>query len=180
MLDELPQIGKTPAVPRLAAIGRSADIRLVVTVQSPAQLREIYGAEGCQHLLDNLTTKVVGRVSAGKTASEISEHWIGRRSVEYWEQSAPDGNGVIRSERKTDDVPAVESDFLSDELGLCNSAAGLPVVRALVVGHGDACLLEWPVGLWRNLRPSTVARSRRPASSSARGKAGTGSDPLPR
>src|SRR5690606_13660053 len=40
MLDELPQIGKTPAIPRLAAIGRSAGVRLVVTVQSPAQLRE--------------------------------------------------------------------------------------------------------------------------------------------
>lgn len=180
MLDELPQIGRTPAVPRLAAIGRSAGIRLVVTVQSPAQLREIYGAEGCQHLLDNLTTKIVGRTTSGKTASEISEHWIGTRSVEFWEQSAPDGNGAIRSERKTDDVPVVDAGFLADELGLSNSVAGAPVVRALVVGHGDVCLLEWPVGLWRDRRPSTVAKARRPLSSLARSKAREGPDPLPR
>lgn len=165
MLDELPQIGKTTAVPRLAAIGRSAGVRLVVTVQSPAQLREIYGTEGCQHLLDNLTTKIVGRVSAGKTASEISEHWIGKRTVEYWEQSSREGSGETRGERKTDDLPVVAPEFLSDELGLGNSVAGTPLVRALVVGHGDVCLLEWPVGLWRYRRPATVARVRRPASS---------------
>lgn len=171
MLDELPQIGKTPAVPRLAAIGRSAGIRLVVTVQSPAQLREIYGTEGSQHLLDNLTTKIVGRIVSGKTASEISEHWIGKRSVEYWQQTSRDDSGETRGERKTEDVPVVEAGFLSDELGLRGSCAGSSVVRALVVGHGDVCLLEWPVGLWRDRRPSTVAKSRQPASSSARIKA---------
>jgi hypothetical protein len=163
MLDELPQIGKTPAVPRLAAIGRSAGIRLVVTVQSPAQLREIYGAEGTQHLLDNLTTKIVGRTSSGKTASEISGHWMGKRTVEYWEQPTRGNNGEARGERKTDDVPVVDPEFLSNELGLSSSATGIPVVRALVVGHGDACLLEWPVGLWRDRRPSAVVKTRRPA-----------------
>ncbi|WP_165899830.1 helicase HerA-like domain-containing protein [Borborobacter arsenicus] len=169
MLDELPQIGKTPAVPRLAAIGRSAGIRLVVTVQSPAQLREIYGAEGCQHLLDNLITKIVGRTSSGKTASEISEHWTGKRTVEYWERGARDGSGAIRSERQTDEVAVVEPAFLSDGLGLGSASDGRPIVRALVLGHGDVCLLEWPVGLWRDRRPSTIARSRQPASTSARG-----------
>jgi energy-coupling factor transporter ATP-binding protein EcfA2 len=170
MLDELPQIGKSSAVPRLAAIGRSAGIRLVVTVQSPAQLREIYGAEGCQHLLDNLTTKIVGRISSGKTASETSEHWIGRRTVEYWERGKHDGSGAIRSERRTDDVPVIEPEFLSNELGLRSGIAGVPVVRAIVLGHGDACLVEWRVGLWRDRRPSTIVRSRQPASVSARGR----------
>src|SRR5690606_9489202 len=93
MLDELPQIGKSPAVLRLAAIGRSAGVRLVATVQSPAQLREIYGAEGTQHLLDNLTTKIVGRVAAGRTAAEIAGHWIGQRTVEWWERPASSGSG---------------------------------------------------------------------------------------
>lgn len=160
MLDELPQIGRTPAVPRLAAIGRSAGIRLVVTVQSPAQLREIYGAEGCQHLLDNLTTKIVGRTSSGKTALEIAEHWIGNRTVEYWEKSARDANGAIRNECRTADIPVVEPQLLSDGLGLGSAVSAGPVVRALVLGHGDVCLLEWPVGLWRDRRPSTVAKSR--------------------
>jgi hypothetical protein len=165
MLDELPQIGKAAAVPRLAAIGRSAGIRLVITVQSPAQLREIYGAEGTQHLLDNLTTKIVGRISSGKTASETSEHWIGKRSVEYWQQTSRDGSGETRGERKTENIFVVEPEFLSDELGLSSSVAGAPVVRGLVVGHGDACLLEWPVGQWPDRRPATVARrvSRRAA-----------------
>ncbi|MGE0768546.1 MAG: helicase HerA-like domain-containing protein [Hyphomicrobiaceae bacterium] len=180
MLDELPQIGKTPAVTRLAAIGRSAGIRLVVTVQSPAQLREIYGAEGCQHLLDNLTTKIVGRTSSGKTASEISEHWIGKRTVEYWERGARDGNGAIQSERRTQDVTVVEPAFLSDELGLGSTGIGRPLVRALVLGHGDACLLEWPVGLWHDRRPSTITRSRRRASPAGRGQTGENPDPLPR
>lgn len=159
MLDELPQIGRTPAVPRLAAIGRSAGIRLVLTVQSPAQLREIYGAEGCQHLLDNLTTKIVGRTSSGKSASEVSEHWIGKRTVEYWERGERDANGTIRSERRTTDIPVVEPQLLSDGLGFGSTVSCGPVVRALVLGHGDVCLLEWPVGLWRDRRPSMVAKS---------------------
>lgn len=158
MLDELPQIGKAPAVPRLAAIGRSAGIRLVVTVQSPAQLREIYGPDGSQHLLDNLTTKIIGRVSAGKTAAEIAERWIGKRSVEYWAQTSRDGSGEIRGERKTEDILVVPPEFLSDELGLCSSATGRPFVQAVVIGHGDVCRLEWPVGQWPDRRPAMVAR----------------------
>ena len=158
MLDELPQIGKAPAVPRLAAIGRSAGIRLVVTVQSPAQLREIYGNDGSQHLLDNLTTKIVGRIASGRTASEIVEHWIGKRTVEYWEQSARGENGRAEGERKTQDILAVEPEFLSDQLGLGVGATGASVVRALVIGHGDICRLEWPVGLWPDRRPSIVPR----------------------
>jgi hypothetical protein len=166
MLDELPQLGRTAAVPRLAAIGRSAGIRLVVTVQSPAQLREIYGAEGAQHLLDNLTTKIVGRVVAGRTATEIAEDWIGRRTVEWWEQSPRDPAGQMKVERKSQDIPVVEPEFLTGELGLTTSIAGRPMVRALVVGHGDVCLLEWPVGLWQERRPATVAKpvaGKRPA-----------------
>lgn len=168
MLDELPQIGKTPAVLRLAAIGRSAGIRLVVTVQSPAQLREIYGAEGCQHLLDNLTTTIVGRTSSGKTASEIAEHWIGSRTVEYWERGARDTHGAIRSERRTADIPVVGPQLLSDGLGLGTAMSRGPVVRALVLGHGDVCLLEWPVGRWHDRRPSTIAKSRSPSPLPAR------------
>lgn len=167
MLDELPQIGKSPAVPRLAAIGRSAGIRLVVTVQSPAQLREIYGQEGAQHLLDNLTTKIVGRVSAGKTASEIAEHWIGRRTVEFWEQSTRGENGRMQGELRREDIPVVAPELLSGELGLRSRVDGKPLVRALVVGHGDICLLEWPVGLWPDRRPSRIDRRRKVTAVSA-------------
>jgi hypothetical protein len=159
MLDELPQLGRTSAVPRLAAIGRSAGIRLMVTVQSPAQLREIYGAEGAQHLLDNLTTKIVGRVAAGRTATEIAEDWIGKRTVEWWEQSAQHSGGQVKAERKSHEILITEPEFLTSELGLTASIAGLPVVRALVVGHGDVCLLEWPVGLWSDRRPAIVMES---------------------
>src|SRR5690606_3752438 len=49
-LDELPQIGRSTAIPRLAAIGRSLGVRLVAAIQSPAQLKEIYGHDGSQHL----------------------------------------------------------------------------------------------------------------------------------
>lgn len=158
MLDELPQLGKTSAVPRLAAIGRSAGIRLVVTLQSPAQMREIYGAEGAQHLLDNLTTKIIGRITTGKTATDIAENWIGKRTVEYWEQSARGAHGSPGGERRIADILTVDPGFLVGELGLTASLTGTPFVRALVIGHGDVCLLDWPVGLWPDRRPAQVMR----------------------
>lgn len=155
-LDEVAQIGKSEAVPRLAAIGRSAGIRMVTAVQSPSQLREIYGADGSQALLDNFTTKIVGRVAAGATADEISEKWIGTRKVEWWETVGRDEAGRSKAEKKTGDVPVVDSQFLTDELGFATSFVGNPTVKALVLGHRDVGLLTWTAGIWPIRRDSVV------------------------
>lgn len=155
-LDEVAQIGKTEAVPRLAAIGRSAGIRMVAAVQSPSQLREIYGPDGSQALLDNFTTKIVGRVAAGATADEISEKWIGTRKAEWWETVGEDETGRSKTEKKTGDVPVVDSQFLTDELGFASDFTGNPTVKAIVLGHRDVGLLKWPVGIWPIRRDSVV------------------------
>ncbi len=153
-LDEFPQLGHTPAVQRLAAIGRSLGIRIVAAIQSPAQLREIYGQDGAQHLLDNMTTKIVGRVAGGSTASEISERWIGKRTVSWLEKTGPGPDGRMGVERRTQEIPVVDPAFLSADLGLSASPFGQPRIRALVLGHGDAALLSWPVGRWTERRPA--------------------------
>lgn len=162
VLDELPQIGRTQAVPRLAAIGRSAGVRLVAAIQSPAQLREIYGAEGARALIDNLTTKIVGRVSPGETAAEIAKTWIGERTVEWWEQAGHGSDSKARLERRLRDIPVVDAQSLSDDLGLAQDWRGRPIVRALVVGHGDIPRLEWPVGRWPVRRAGTIDPPQRP------------------
>jgi hypothetical protein len=151
-LDEFPQLGYSPAVQRLAAIGRSLGIRIVAAIQSPAQLREIYGQDGAQHLLDNMTTKIVGRVAGGSTASEISASWIGNRTVSWLEETGSGPDSRMRVERRTQDIPVVEPAFLSNELGLSASLFGKSRIRALVLGHGDAALLSWPVGRWTERR----------------------------
>ena len=145
-LDELPQLGRLPAIPRLAAIGRSLGVRIVAAVQSPSQLREIYGADGAQHLLDNLTTKIVGRVASGSTASEISSSWIGKRTVSWTEETGHGVDGKLRLEQKTQEVPVVDPQFLANDLGLASRAGTKGRIRALVIGHGDVALLLWPVG----------------------------------
>ncbi|RIK83371.1 MAG: hypothetical protein DCC69_14445 [Hyphomicrobiales bacterium] len=156
-LDELPQVGRSAAIPRLAAIGRSLGVRLVAAIQSPAQLKEIYGHDGSQHLLDNMTTKIVGRVAGGSTASEISGTWIGDRTVSWREDMSPGADGRIRFEQRTQDIPVVEPAFLADELGLSSASVAKRKIRALVCGHGDVGLLSWPVGRWRQRRPATGA-----------------------
>lgn len=157
-LDELPQLGACAAVTRLAAIGRSSNVRIVPAIQSPAQLRELYGAEGAQHLLDNMNTKIVGRIASGNTAAEIATKWIGYRTVSWWETVGYDPNGRPRAEQKTKDVPVVDPEFLTDGLGLHTTIWGKPAVQALVIGHGDVAILAWPVGRWGERRPATVAR----------------------
>lgn len=154
VLDELPQIGRCAAVPRLAAIGRSAGVRLVAAIQSPAQLRDTYGRETSQALTDNFATKIVGRVSSGSTASEISATWLGMRSVRWWEETGRDANGRPRLEPRTKDIPVVDPLTLSSALGFHSNLAGRPCVHALVLGHGDIARLSWPVGRWPVLRPA--------------------------
>lgn len=153
-LDEFPQLGHSPAVQRLAAIGRSLGIRIVAAIQSPAQLREIYGPDGALHLLDNLTTKIIGRVAGGSTASEISASWIGNRTVSWHEDTGPEPNGRMRMERRTQEIPVVDPAFLSNNLGLSAPPFGKPRICALVTGHGDVAILVWPVGRWTERRPA--------------------------
>lgn len=163
-LDELPQLGNCAAVPRLAAIGRSAGIRLVCAIQSPAQLRDIYGREAAQALMDNFTTKVVGRVSSGNTASEISSTWIGKRTVRWWENFGSTNTGKGRSEERTKDIPVVDTALLSQSLGLHTDPFGRSRVHALVLGHGNVVLLKWPVGRWPVLRPTLTDKNSRASS----------------
>lgn len=160
-LDELPQIGTCAAVPRLAAIGRSANVRIVPAIQSPAQLRELYGIEGAQHLLDNMNTKIVGRVASGNTAAEIASKWIGYRTVSWWETAGLDPNGRPRAEQKTKDIYVVDPEFLTDGLGLGTAISGKPAIHALVIGHGDIAMLAWPIGRWGERRPASVTRKQR-------------------
>lgn len=159
-LDELPQIGRSPAVPRLAAIGRSLGVRIVAAIQSPAQIREIYGADGAQHLLDNMTTKIVGRVASGSTASEISSSWIGNRTVSWMEETGQGPDGRTRFERRTQEIAVADPGVLANDLGLSSRSGGKPGIRALVLGHGDVAILTWPVGRWKGRRSAEVPRGR--------------------
>jgi Type IV secretion-system coupling protein DNA-binding domain len=154
-LDELPQIGKAAAVPRLAAIGRSAGARLVVAIQSLSQLRDNYGDNAAAHLLDNLTTKIIGRVPEGRTCEEVTG-WIGNRTISYWNTTGRTSEGPPRAEKITVDVPVISQAFLTTELGLKQGVSGRPVVRALMLGQRDVALLDWPVGAYRNRRPAQV------------------------
>lgn len=160
-LDELPQIGACAAVTRLAAIGRSANVRVVPAIQSPAQLRELFGLEGAQHLLDNMNTKIVGRVASGSTAAEIASKWIGYRTVSWWETAGYEPNSRPRTEQKTKDIYVVDPEFLTDGLGLGAAISGKPAIHALVIGHGDVAMLAWPVGRWGERRPASVPREQR-------------------
>lgn len=154
-LDELPQIGKTAAVPRLAAIGRSAGARLVVSIQSLSQLRDNYGENAATHLLDNLSTKIIGRIPEGRTCEEVVG-WIGDRTISYWNTTGRTTEGQQRAEKVTAGVAVVTPTLLTTELGLKPGIHGQPVVRALVLGQRDVALLEWPVGTFRTRRPPQV------------------------
>jgi type IV secretory pathway TraG/TraD family ATPase VirD4 len=154
-LDELPQIGKAAAVPRLAAIGRSAGARLVVSIQSLSQLQDLYGEHAAAHLLDNLTTKIIGRVPEGRTCEDVVR-WVGDRTISYWNTTGRTPEGQPRAEKVTVDIAVVTPALLTTELGLKPGMLGRPVVRALVLGQRNVALLDWPVGTFRNLRPPQV------------------------
>lgn len=157
-VDELKQIGRTPDIPRLLEIGRSASVRILGAVQSPAQLTDLYGSEEAKTMLDNLGTKIIGRIAPGATATKIAEEWIGKRTVAWSEEVARNMDGTGRFERKMHDEAVVPVEHLSKELGLGHDARGSTFIRALVIGHGNVAQLQWPVGRWPIRRPATVPK----------------------
>jgi hypothetical protein len=97
-------------------------------------------------------------VAAGATADEVCKKWIGDRTVEWWDVVGRDESGRLKSEKKTKDIPVVDAQFLTEELGASLDFSGRPIVKALVLGQGDVAMLEWPVGTWPIQRESLVTR----------------------
>lgn len=165
MLDEFPQLGKLEGFHQIIEKGRSRGICVILGLQDLSQLNETYGAEIAQTWISSIGTKIILRMSAGDSANTICSDMIGKRLVDWDEESmarAPwqlheGSRGTTRTNSvKSQELEVVSPAFLESEVGRIDTIAG-PVIRGLVIGIGpDVLHLAWTIPAWPALRPPTM------------------------
>ena len=141
-LDEITRIGRSDALIDLVSLGRSRGVRSVASLQSPAQLRDVYGEAGAEALRENFGLQIVCALSPGDNARRISNDWVAARTVCEF---GPVGQKGARREWTT--PPISPAEYAAD-FGLRFDLWGQPYIRAAVLGLGDIPVLDWPLHRW--------------------------------
>jgi type IV secretion system protein VirD4 len=90
LLDEFPSLGHVGVLARSVAFVAGYGIRLLTVLQSPSQLRAIYGAEEAKNFLTNHAVEIVFTPKEHDVAVELSERF-GTETVEAKSRSRPWG-----------------------------------------------------------------------------------------
>lgn len=99
LLDEFPALGNVNVLAKSVAFIAGYGIRLLTVIQSPAQLRAIYGHDTARNLMTNHAVEVVFAPKEQDVANELSER-IGYNTVKARSRSGPKGL-AIRSTSET-------------------------------------------------------------------------------
>lgn len=138
-LDEVTRIGRSDALIDLSSLGRSRGVRLVATVQSPAQLTDSYGEHGAKSLRENFGITIICGLPPGENAKEVSENWIGSRVV-----SMSNANDKMKEWT----IPCLSSTEIAGELGHQYDLWGRSKIRAAVIGLTDVSVIDWRFQKW--------------------------------
>jgi len=126
-LDEFPALGNVNLLAKSVAFIAGYGIRLLTVVQSPAQLRAIYGTDAARNFMANHAVEVVFAPKEQDVANELSER-IGYDTVKARSRSGPKGLAMrSTSETVSEHRRAL---MLPQELKL------LPKSKAFVLGTG--------------------------------------------
>lgn len=168
VLDEFAQLKKVNGFQQILETGRSKGICSIIGVQDLEQIAAIYGEKELKSWLNIIRTKIIGRMNAGPSAQFISNEVIGSRRVGWYNESFSSANqsaldmtnmnqaSPTRSTNfSTEVVPAVSASDLEKEYGLIEKH-GVKHIRSLVLLHGNAYQLDWPITVWENRRAAVV------------------------
>lgn len=141
LLDEFPSLGHVGVLAKSVAFVAGYGIRLLTILQSPSQLRAIYGADEAKNFLTNHAVEIVFTPKEHDVAVELSERF-GTQTVEAKSRSRPWGfSNRSRSETTSDHR---RHPLLPQELKLIPKSrafvlmAGLPPILAdKLVYHED-------------------------------------------
>ncbi|MEY9186467.1 MULTISPECIES: type IV secretory system conjugative DNA transfer family protein [Bradyrhizobium] len=127
LLDEFPALGNVNVLAKSVAFIAGYGIRLLTVVQTPAQLRAIYGIDGARNFMTNHAVEVVFAPKEQDVANELSER-IGYQTVNARSRSGPKGLAMRAiSETISEHRRAL---MLPQELKL------LPKSKAFILGTG--------------------------------------------
>lgn len=134
VLDEFAQLGALKEFAPLLEIGRSKGVRVVLGAQDISQIKDLYGEHVADSWSSIVGTQIVARVNAGETANFISHELVGTRTVDRVTLHNGQREPVRREQESV-----VEPSELSTELGVDREG-----IRSLLLGYGDAYILNWP------------------------------------
>jgi len=141
-LDEVTRIGRSDALIDLVSLGRSRGVRSVVSLQSPAQLRDTYGEAGAEALRENFALQIICALPPGDNARRIANEWVAPRTVCEAGPLPPD-----RTRREWTIPPISPAEYAAD-FGLRFDLWGRPYIRAAVLGLGDIPVVDWSLHRW--------------------------------
>ena len=88
LLDEFTALGKIPIIAEAISYLPGYNVRVLMVIQTPAQLREVYGANGSETMLKSLAARIVFTPKDMADAREISEE-LGNTTVKVKSYSRP-------------------------------------------------------------------------------------------
>ena len=101
LMDEFAAIGKVGILSRGISYIAGYGLRLLTIIQSPSQLREIYGYEAAETLIDNHALQIVFAPKNPKVARELSES-LGNNTIKHRSRSRQLSGKGGRSENISD------------------------------------------------------------------------------
>lgn len=146
VLDEFSALKKCERVGNIISVGRSKGCCCILGIQNNLQLQALYGESAGKAWPAMVKTQIVGRVS-DETADFIARMNVGEATIERTLMH----RGELQP-AKTERQLVIEPSELTDYLGPTKTG-----VKALILGFGDAQILEWPFKKYPLLRPSYIA-----------------------
>ena len=156
IVDEAPRAGRVPSITDALTTARSKGLRVVLGIQSLAQIREVYTRETATVWAGQTASKIICQTTAPEDQKWCSD-LLGEREVERYthqlsQQSYSDGGGQHSSSWQRVREPVLLPASFGQELRVL---PGGP--RALLMSGGEAALLDWPFPALQKHRPAYVA-----------------------
>ncbi len=156
VVDEAPRAGKVPSVTDALTTARSKGLRVILGIQSLAQIRETYTRETATVWAGQTASKIICQTAAPEDQKWCSD-LLGEREVERYthqlsQQSHSDGGGQHASSWQRVREPVLLPASFGQELRVLPTGP-----RALLMSGGEAALLDWPFPELQKSRPPYVA-----------------------
>ena len=155
IIDEAPRVGKVPSITDALATARSKGLRVVLGIQSLAQVREVYTRDTATTWAGQTATKIICQTTAPDD-QEWCAKLLGDREVDRFQhqvatQTGRDGGQHNQSWQRVREPVLMPAAFGRDLKVLKGQGP-----RALLMAGGEAALLQWPFPALQTHRPDRL------------------------
>ena len=154
VLDEVPQCGRIPSISAALVTLRSKGVRVVLGLQSIAQIEQVYDRHTATIWSSSTATKIICSIQSPQDQRWASD-LLGDREVERFHgqtQIAPGAGATSRSSswHRVREPVMLPAQFGQD-LGINKKGP-----RAVLLGGGTAAMLDWPFPEVRRIRKDRI------------------------